>query len=134
MLAGCAPAGSLDGFDTTEVVVGAETLTVSVAETSSQRSQGLRHVEALPDGIEGMLFVFEEPTTPTFGMRDTLIPLDIWWFDDEGRLLGSTEMEPCDSEPCPSYRSPGEVVWALETPQGELELVPGDTLIPAPGG
>lgn len=128
MLAGCASAGSLDEFVTADVDVGDETLTVKVAETSEQRRQGLRAIEALPAGIDGMLFVFGEPVSTTFGMRDTLMPLDIWWFDEEGRLLGSAEMEPCPAEPCTDYGSPGEVAWALETRQGELELVPGDTL------
>lgn len=104
------------------------TLTVAVATTSEQRSQGLRGVSELPEGVDGMLFVFEEPQQATFGMRDTLIPLDIWWFDSGGRLLGSTRMEPCASEPCPSYGSPGPVVWALETPARQVRLVPGDTL------
>jgi len=101
---------------------------VAVAETQQQRSQGLRDVEELPEGLDGMLFVFDQPRPATFGMRDTLIPLDIWWFDASGRLLGATEMEPCPSEPCPNYGSPGEVAWALETPAGQVELVPGDTL------
>lgn len=101
---------------------------MKVAETPEQRTQGLRGVEALPTGIDGMLFVFDRPAPTTFGMRDTLIPLDVWWFDDEGRLLGSAGMEPCSAEPCTDYRSPGEVAWALETPQGALDLVPGAML------
>lgn len=101
---------------------------MAVAETSSQRNQGLRNVEALPSGTDGMLFVFGEPRTATFGMRDTLIPLDIWWFDGDGVLVGSSEMEPCPEAPCTSYASPGAVAWALETPLGEVELAPGDEL------
>lgn len=101
---------------------------MAVAETSDQRGQGLRGVESLPDRMDGMLFVFEVPRAPTFGMRDTLIPLDIWWFDADGILVGSTEMEPCTTASCPSYGAPGDVGWALETPLGELELSPGDQL------
>ncbi len=101
---------------------------MALADTPEQRSQGLRGVEELPEGLDGMLFVFEEARPATFGMRDTLIPLDIWWFDADGRLLGSTEMEPCHSEACPDYRSPGEVVWALETPAEQVEFAPGDGL------
>lgn len=106
---------------------------MKVAETPGQRRQGLRGVEALPAGIDGMLFVFDRPAPTTFGMRDTLIPLDIWWFDHEGRLLGSAEMEPCPGEPCTDYGSPGEVAWALETPQGALDLVPGAMLTVSSG-
>lgn len=118
----------MSGFETTDIDVGGATLTVAVAETSAQRSQGLRNVPELPAGVDGMLFVFGSTRTATFGMRDTLMPLAIWWFDEDGRLLGSAEMEPCPTEPCTSYGSPGEVRWALETPLGAVELVPGDRL------
>jgi uncharacterized protein len=106
-------------------------LTVAVAETPDQRSQGLRDVEALPAGLDGMLFVFGEERSATFGMKDTLIPLDIWWFDGDGRLLGSTTMEPCPGSSCPSYPSPGEVSWALETPAGEWRF-DADALLTLP--
>lgn len=127
-VAACAPRAALEEFDTNEIEVGQARLTVAVADTREERHQGLRGVEELPEGIEGMLFDFGDPTTTSFGMRDTLIPLDIWWFDGEGRLLGSTRMEPCASEPCPTYGSPGEIAWALETPAGEVDLSPGDSL------
>lgn len=104
-------------------------MTVLVADTPSLREQGLRGVEALPDEVDGMLFMFEEPRPATFGMRDTLIPLDIWWFDAGGVLLGSARMEPCLSAPCPSYGSPGPISWALETPAGEIDLRAGDRLV-----
>jgi uncharacterized protein len=119
----------LDGFARTEANVGERVLTVLVADTPSLRDQGLRGVEALPDEVDGMLFVFEEPRPATFGMRDTLIPLDIWWFDAGGVLLGSARMEPCLSPPCPSYGSPGPISWALETPAGEVDLSAGDRLV-----
>lgn len=128
-LAACAQtAPALAGFETAEIEVGGETLAVALAETPQQRSQGLRDVEELPEGLDGMLFAFGEARPATFGMRDTLIPLDLWWFDANGDLLGSTEMEPCPSDPCPNYGSPGEVAWALETPVGQMELAPGDML------
>lgn len=103
-------------------------LTVLMAETSAQRRQGLREVESLPAGVDGMLFVWDAPTSATFEMRDTLIPLDIWWFDGDGNLLGSTPMVPCPAEPCVGYGSPGPIGWALETPAGELTFAPGASL------
>lgn len=128
----CATTPSLQGFEVTEIDVGGRSLTVALAETSAQRNQGLRDVEELPAGLDGMLFVFEETRSATFAMRDTLIPLDIWWFDEEGRLLGSTEMEPCRTQDCPVYPSPGDVAWALETPMGEFGFLPGALLGGAP--
>jgi hypothetical protein len=103
---------------------------VVIAETSGQRNQGLRGIEALPEGVDGMLFVWDSPVSATFGMRDTSIPLDIWWFDDAGRLLGSTEMTPCPDGSCVAYGSPGPVLRALETPAGEYDFPPGGQLEP----
>jgi uncharacterized membrane protein (UPF0127 family) len=61
-------------------------------------------------------------------MVDTPMSLDIWWFDADRGLIGSTEMEPCVSESCASYRSPGAVQWALETPSGDYDFDPGAVL------
>lgn len=114
-------------FHIDEIAIDSVTLSVLVADTAAKRQQGLREIEAL-DGYDGMLFVFEESRPATFGMRDTLVPLDIWWFDSEGALLGGTEMAPCPDDSCVSYASPAPVMWALETPAGEYEFEVGTIL------
>jgi len=119
---------------TTELEVGEETLDVWVADEPEERRQGLRAVAALPDGIDGMLFVFPEPTTPNFIMSETLIPLEVWFFDPEGSLIGSYEMTPCPADPCPLYPAPGPVGWALETPLGARDFQPGDLLSTSASG
>lgn len=125
----CSGATTGDGvFPLQTVTVGDEEIRVAVASSEEQRSQGLRGVEEF-EGYDGMVFVFDPARTATFGMRDTLIPLDIWWFDADGALVGSTEMQPCAETVCVSYGSPGEVGWALETPLGEWEFAMGEVLI-----
>lgn len=113
---------------TTELAVGEDTLEVWVADEPAERQQGLRAVAELPEGIDGMLFVFPEPTTPSFIMSGTLLPLEVWFFDPEGSLIGSHEMTPCPGDPCPLYPAPGPVGWALETPAGERDFRQGDLL------
>ncbi|MGH8942756.1 MAG: DUF192 domain-containing protein, partial [Acidimicrobiia bacterium] len=113
---------------TTELTVGEDTLQVWVADEPEERQQGLRAVAELPDGIDGMLFVFPEPTTTNFIMSGTLIPLEVWFFDLEGLLIGSHEMTPCSVDPCPLYPAPGPVRWALETPLAARDFQPGDLL------
>jgi hypothetical protein len=129
VVAACGSGASpiLEMFLIDEIAVGDTTLTVLVADTATKRQQGLRDIETL-DGYDGMLFVFEETRPATFGMGDTLVPLDIWWFDAEGVLLGGTEMSPCPDDPCVSYASPAPIMWALETPAGEYELEVGTVL------
>jgi uncharacterized membrane protein (UPF0127 family) len=111
-----------------EITVGDAGLTVWVADTPEERSRGLMGVESLPSAIDGMLFVFEEPSARSFHMLETPMPLDIWWFGPDAAVVGSTEMEPCPTEPCPAYPSPGPVSYALETPTGSLELSMGEQL------
>lgn len=127
-LSGCDGLDPGAKFPTTDVVIAATELTVWVADEPDERRQGLREVESLPDGIDGMLFRYAAPTLASYGMLDTPIPLDIWWFDGNGRLIGTAEMEPCPAEPCPSYQSPGLVLTVLETPQGAHHFQLGDEL------
>lgn len=103
-------------------------MTVLVASSGKETNLGLSGMEQLPEGIGGMLFEFEGGQTATFHMENTLIPLDLWWFNSEGLVIGFTEMDPCLVDPCVQYRSPGIVTWALETPQGVFDFRPGDRL------
>ena len=122
------------GFPTTDVMVGDIELRVWVADDPTERSQGLRRVEELPAEIDGMLFVWETPTPTVFGMKDTLIPLALWFFDDEGALLGTHAMTPCAGEPCPAYPTPGPVRWAIETPLEAQLFEEGARLTTSPSG
>lgn len=113
--------------DTATVVVGEQELVVAVADTSAERSQGLRQAIDL-GGLDGMLFSHDAEGPVSYGMRDTLIPLDIWFIDAEGTIVGTSEMEPCESEPCPSYPSPEPVLWVLETELGRYDFSIGDAV------
>ena len=130
LLAACAQTGaSLDGFGTTTIEIDGQQLHVALAEGSAQRARGLMEVEDL-GGLDGMLFVYEQPRSASFTMFNTVLPLDAWWFDESGALIGSAEMEPCPEKPCTSYRSPGAVMWVLETPQGDYDFEIGSVLTP----
>jgi uncharacterized membrane protein (UPF0127 family) len=48
LVTACSSSSGLDSFETGDIEVGGQTLTVAIAETAEQRSQGLRGVEALP--------------------------------------------------------------------------------------
>ncbi len=107
------------GFGTGTVVGADASFPVLVAETSEQRSQGLMQVTDL-EGWVGMWFDFPEPTSGSFWMKDTLLPLSIAWIDNNRIVVATADMEPCVSEDCPSYFPDVDYVSALEVEQGQL--------------
>jgi uncharacterized membrane protein (UPF0127 family) len=96
---------------------GNERLNVRIAETEQEREAGLMHVMALaPD--DGMAFVFDGPVTTTFWMKDTLIPLSVAFVGEDGRVVSIADMQPCDSDPCPTYAAAGPYTIAVEANLG----------------
>jgi uncharacterized membrane protein (UPF0127 family) len=101
-----------------------------VADTDELRRRGLMGVTDL-GGLDGMAFVYDEPRTTSFTMRNTVMALSIVFYDSDGKYLDAFDMEPCRAEPCPSYPTPTGFTVAVEVPQGELErleMVPGSRL------
>jgi len=96
------------------------TLRVEVADSTAELRRGLmERTEIPPDG--GMVFLFDEPVRHAFVMRNTLIPLSIAFWDEEGRIVEIMEMVPCDAEPCDTYTPSGEYAAAAEARAGWFE-------------
>jgi len=98
-------------------------LLVAIADTAALRRQGLMNVPDLLD-LDGMLFVFDVDSTGGFWMRDTLIPLDIAFFDATGAFVDGFLMEPCTTRACPTYRANGPYRYALEMAAGDMPANP----------
>ena len=100
---------------------GGATLDVRFADEPDERRYGLMGVASLPPD-EGMAFDFGDiPQTGGFWMKNTLIPLSIAFVDDRRRIVTILEMEPCETEPCPTYTSDEPYVWAIEANAGWFE-------------
>ena len=104
-----------------EVKLGPHTLLVEVAVTQRERNRGLMFRTSLGEN-EGMLFVFPRPArTLSFWMKNTLIPLDVGYFDDQGFLIEVVPMAPepgkADDD-LKTYPSSEPAVYALEMEQG----------------
>jgi uncharacterized membrane protein (UPF0127 family) len=98
---------------------------VEVADDEAERAQGLMFREAMPK-FSGMLFVYESPQPVAFWMRNTLIPLDMLFFDGSGRLEAvKADATPHDETPIPGGN---DIRYVLEINGGltrELGIEPG---------
>ncbi len=83
---------------------GMHLIDAQVAQTPEQRQIGLMHRREMP-ATEGMLFVFEQPATQCFWMKNTLLPLTAAFVADDGRVVNLVDMKPqttdshCSTEP-----------------------------------
>lgn len=93
---------------------------VEVARTEEEMQQGLMGRESMPDD-RGMAFLFFEPTTGGFWMKDTLIPLSIAFIGSDERIQEILDMDPCVEENCPIYTPAEPYTLALEVNQGAFE-------------
>lgn len=96
------------------------TVKVEVADSAKEREKGLMNRTSM-DPDAGMLFAFPEPQMLKFWMKNTKLPLDIFFFDDTGSFVSYAAMEPCEEDPCPTYQSAALSSFALETNKGFRE-------------
>jgi len=69
-------------MDKIKIKVGNKPYNVKVAYTDEERETGLQNIKTLPIE-EGMLFIFTESDEVSIWMKDTLIPLDIIFIDED---------------------------------------------------
>lgn len=113
------------------VVLKGQRFTVELADTSEKRTLGLMFRDSMADD-HGMLFLFPAESRRRFWMKNTRIPLDIFYFDTDLKLVSvAAGAEPCRSQRCPTYPSAGPARYVLELNAGkaaELGVKPGDAL------
>lgn len=106
--------GPQTGLPRVEMTAGMHRIQAQVASTPQQRALGLMHRREMPTN-EGMLFVFEQPGTQCFWMKNTLLPLTAAFVADDGTVVNLADMKPQSLD---SHCSAKPVRYVLEMHQG----------------
>ena len=109
---------------------------VLVADTPQERAAGLSGYAGLPDDA-GMLFVFAEPTQPSFWMKGMRFSLDIIWIRDSAvAQIDAAVPPPASDTPdaeLPRYQPDEPITHVLELPAGAAArygITVGDRIAP----
>ena len=103
-------------------------LSIEIADNPKEIEQGLMHRSSMGDTL-GMLFVFEEPMLHTFWMKNTKIPLDIIFVDENLKIINIAKYTTPFSEN--QIPSGGDILYALEVNAGFCDkngVKPGDKI------
>lgn len=116
--AACGAAVHAVAAGTPSVTLRGHTFSVELAATPEEQEHGLMDRKSMA-ADHGMLFAFPDAEPRTFWMKDTLIPLDMVFFDARRRavtVLG--DVPPCKADPCPIYPSTEPARYVLELNAG----------------
>ncbi len=101
---------------------------IEIADDANERALGLMHRESMSTSA-GMLFIYEQPQSVSFWMRNTLIPLDMIFIDETGIVQHIHENAvPLDLTPIPGG---DDILYVLEINGGmsaNLGIVPGSEM------
>ncbi|MDZ4231821.1 MAG: DUF192 domain-containing protein [Candidatus Pacearchaeota archaeon] len=100
-------------------VINGTPLKLEVVSGRAEKIRGLSGREFLPEN-QGMLFVYEKETQPSFWMKDMGFSLDIIWISSEKKVVGvEVEVSPATY---PAKFTPDTFVqWVLEVNAGWAE-------------
>lgn len=113
------------------VSIRGERFSIEIAADDRTRALGLMYRKAMEEN-HGMLFLFTDQRPRSFWMKNTRIPLDILYFDEQFKLVSmQLDVPPCRQTRCPSYPSGLPARYVLELNAGtaaDLGVERGDVL------
>lgn len=93
---------------------------VKTADNNRTRAAGFQRVCASTIAAQPILFVFPRPTSARFHMHNVVAPIDIAFFDRNGKILSIQAMQPYvrGSKDTPLYGPDSPAIGALEAYPG----------------
>ena len=79
-----------------KIKLGDKEFNVKEARTQEEKQKGLMNVKELPSN-EGMIFYYDEPDLVQMWMKDTLIPLDIIFINEDQEVISVKQGKPEDN-------------------------------------
>jgi uncharacterized membrane protein (UPF0127 family) len=114
LLAGCASPSPSICFE-------AVCYQAEIADNDAERKKGLMFRDHL-GADQGMLFIFDSVGEYPFWMKNTKIPLDMIWLDQNLTVRSIREsVPPCLKDPCPMISPNAEALYVLELNAGEVK-------------
>ena len=100
-------------------------LEVQIADDEPRRVRGLMFQDQLPPD-QGMIFVFDKPGLYSLWMLNMQFPLDMMWFDENGKMVHiEKDVPPCKTAleitTCQSVVPEGEALYVLEVTAGFVD-------------
>jgi uncharacterized membrane protein (UPF0127 family) len=116
LLSGCASAKS------PWVELAGKRYQVEIANDDASRARGLMFREHM-DENHGMLFIHDAEMPLAYWMKNTKIPLDILYFDNQRKLVAQQrDVPPCSAgNACPAYPSNAAARYVLELNAGQAQ-------------
>lgn len=110
---------------------GTRTFQVEIADDAAEQARGLMFRPSMPADA-GMLFVFDPPRPATFWMQNTMLPLDMIFIDDAGRVESIAVRTDTYSQRVSSSEGPVRAVLEINAGlSGKLGIVPGTQAVHA---
>lgn len=112
--------GNLSYGAEASLTLSGKTFIVELAASPDEHATGLMNRTQLA-ADHGMLFIYTRPHQVSFWMKNTLLALDILFFDADSRMLEAYQnVQPCQQKNCPRYQSHSPIQFALELPAGTV--------------
>jgi hypothetical protein len=107
-------AASAQSLPVVQLQAGMHLIRAEVAADFGSRAQGLMYRSAMPSNA-GMLFIFDEISTPCMWMKNTLIPLSVAFIDEHADVINIEDMTPQTED---SHCAKRPARYALEMNRG----------------